>query len=104
MALAWARKKDTPCVQDEVVVANFLRDFSAETEPLRAWLRDGLNSRWTALIMVCGFVVLLALSRALLMPPLVYDCLTYHLTFAAMWIKKGAIFLFKAPDQIIDCA
>ncbi len=81
-----------------------LRDFSAETEPLRAWLRDGLNSRWTALIMVCGFVVLLALSRALLMPPLVYDCLTYHLTFAAMWIKKGAIFLFKAPDQIIDCA
>lgn len=30
MALAWARKKDTPYVQDEVFVANFLRDFSAE--------------------------------------------------------------------------
>ena len=29
MALAWARKKDTPYVQDEVFVANFMRDFSA---------------------------------------------------------------------------
>jgi len=29
MALAWARKKDTPYVQDETFVANFLRDFSA---------------------------------------------------------------------------
>jgi len=29
MALAWARKKDTPYVQDPVFVANFLRDFSA---------------------------------------------------------------------------
>lgn len=30
MALAWARKKDTPYVQDPVFVENFLRDFSAE--------------------------------------------------------------------------
>jgi len=81
-----------------------LRDFSADIDPLRAWLRDGLNSRWAALIIVCGFAVLFALTRALLMPPLVYDCVTYHLTFAAMWIKKGTIFIFKAPDQIIDCA
>ena len=29
MALAFARKKDTPYVQDEVFVANFMRDFSA---------------------------------------------------------------------------
>lgn len=80
------------------------RDFSADIDPLRAWLRDGLDSRWAVLIIVCGFVVLFAFSRALLMPPLVYDCVTYHLTFAAMWIKQGTLFLFKAPDQIIDCA
>ena len=30
MALAWARKKDTPYVEDPVFVANFLSDFSAE--------------------------------------------------------------------------
>jgi DNA topoisomerase-1 len=30
MALAWARKKGTPYVQDEVFAANFMRDFSAE--------------------------------------------------------------------------
>lgn len=29
MALAWARKKDTPYVQDLVFAANFMRDFSA---------------------------------------------------------------------------
>ncbi len=29
MALAWARKKDTPYVQDEVFAANFFADFSA---------------------------------------------------------------------------
>lgn len=29
MAMAWARKKDTPYVRDEVFAANFMRDFSA---------------------------------------------------------------------------
>lgn len=29
MAIAWARKKDTPYVQDPVFAANFMRDFSA---------------------------------------------------------------------------
>ena len=29
MAMAWAKKKDTPYVQDPVFAANFLRDFSA---------------------------------------------------------------------------
>ncbi len=29
MAMAWAKKKDTPYVQDPVFVANFMRDFSA---------------------------------------------------------------------------
>jgi hypothetical protein len=34
------------------------------------------------------------------MPPLAWDCLTYHLTFATVWLKKGTLMLFKAPDQI----
>jgi hypothetical protein len=80
------------------------RNFTADIEPITLWLRDALASRWSVLIIFCGFVVLLSFSRALLMPPLVYDCLTYHLTFAALWIKKGALVLFNAPDQITDCA
>jgi hypothetical protein len=76
------------------------RDFRAEIEPAQLWLRDGLRSRWAVLIIMCGFVVLLSLSRALLMPPLAWDCLTYHLTFASLWLKKGSLVLFKAPDQI----
>ena len=73
---------------------------AADVRPLVTWLRDGLNSRWCALIVICGFVVLLSLSRALLMPPLAWDCLTYHLTLAALWIKKGTLFLLQAPYQM----
>ena len=76
------------------------RNIQADLEPIRSWVSDGLSSRWSALLIVCGFVVLLSLSRALLMPPLGWDCLTYHLTFAALWIKKGTLLLFNAPDQI----
>lgn len=78
------------------------RDLEADSEPLTTWLRDGLSSRWAALIIICGFVVVLSLSRALLMPPLAWDCLSYHLPFATLWIKKGTLLLFNAPDQISE--
>jgi hypothetical protein len=78
------------------------RDLEADIEPLTTWLRDGLSSRWAALIIICGFVVVLSLSRALLMPPLAWDCLSYHLPFATLWIKKGTLLLFNAPDQISE--
>lgn len=76
------------------------RDFQADLQPLRVWVRDGLSSRWAVLIVICGFVVLVSLSRALLMPPLAWDSLTYHLTFAALWIQKGTLMVFQAPDQM----
>ncbi len=76
------------------------RDFSADLEPLSIWLRDGIRSRWAVLMVMCGFVMLLSLSRALLMPPLAWDCLTYHLTSAALWIKSGTLLIFDAPDQL----
>ena len=56
------------------------RNLQADIEPIKSWIRDGLTSRWAALLIICGFVVLLSFSRALLMPPLAWDCLTYHLT------------------------
>jgi len=77
-------------------------NLKADIEPIQEWIRDGLTSKWAVLLIICGFVVFLSLSRALLMPPLAWDCLTYHLTFAALWVKKGTLLLFKAPDQIID--
>ena len=76
------------------------KNFQADIDPIRTWIKDGLASRWACLIVICGFVVLLSFSRALLMPPLAWDCLTYHLTSAALWINKGTLFLFKAPDQM----
>jgi Na+-transporting NADH:ubiquinone oxidoreductase subunit NqrD len=29
------------------------RDLEADSEPLTTWLRDGLSSRWAALIIIC---------------------------------------------------
>ncbi len=78
------------------------RNFNADIEPIRIWIKEGFSSRWSALIIFCGFVVVLSLSRALLMPPLAWDSLSYHLTFAAQWIQKGTLFLFQAPDQIME--
>ena len=76
------------------------RNLEADIGPVKRWIHDGLSSRWAALIIICGFVVLLSLVRALLMPPLSWDSLTYHLTIAAMWIKKGTLFCFQAPYQM----
>ncbi len=76
------------------------RNLEADANPVRQWVRDGLASRWAALIIVCGFVVLLSLVRALLMPPLSWDSLTYHLTSAALWIKKGTLCTLQAPYQM----
>ena len=67
------------------------RNFNADIEPIKTWIRDGLSSRWAVLIIISGFVVFLSLTRALLMPPLAWDCLTYHLTFATLWIKQGTL-------------
>jgi hypothetical protein len=63
------------------------RNIEAEIGPIQSWLQDGLQSRWAALLVIGAFVVLFSFSRALLMPPLAWDCLTYHLTVAALWIK-----------------
>jgi len=88
------------------VASHFLwgkhRNLEADIQPLKTWIKDGLNSKWAVLLIICGFVVLLTFSRALLMPPLAWDCLSYHLPFAALWIKKGTLLLFNAPDQISE--
>ncbi len=77
-----------------------LSNLQADIEPIRIWIRDGLSSKWAVLLIICGFVVLLSLSRALLMPPLHWDSLAYHLTSAALWIKKGTLLIFQAPYKM----
>lgn len=80
------------------------RNIRTDMDPVRSWIRKGLGSPWACLMVICGFVVLLSFIRALLRPPLAWDALTYHLTTAALWVQKGTIVLFKAPDQIADNA
>jgi hypothetical protein len=80
------------------------KNIQADIEPIQSWIRNGLTSRWAALLFICGFVVLLSLSRALLMPPLNWDGLLYHLPLAALWIKKGTLLHFNAPDVLAECS
>ncbi|HPA83106.1 MAG TPA: hypothetical protein PLS95_19970, partial [Thermoanaerobaculales bacterium] len=48
-----------------------------------------------------GFPLVLALAiataRGLLMPPLAWDSLTYHLVFAGTWVQQGRISSFVSP-------
>jgi hypothetical protein len=76
------------------------RNIEAEIGLITVWLKNGLQSRWAALLVIGAFVVLFSFSRALLMPPLAWDCLTYHLTVAALWIQKGSLVVLSAPDQL----
>ncbi len=41
-------------------------------------------------------LALLALARGLALPPLSWDALTYHLTYAASWIQHGGVGRFEA--------
>jgi hypothetical protein len=94
----------TVCCMVIVLIAHLVwgkrRNVGADIGPIRAWIKDGLASKWACLIIACGFVIALSLSRALLMPPLTWDSLTYHLTLAALWIKKGTFLVFNAPHQM----
>ncbi|MBP7829781.1 MAG: hypothetical protein KA248_07670 [Kiritimatiellae bacterium] len=43
------------------------------------------------------FLILLALIRALLLPPLGWDTITYHGVKSALWVQQGTADLFPAP-------
>ena len=77
------------------------KNVQADIKPIMSWIRDGLTSRRADLLIICGFVVLLSFSRALLMPPLTWTSLGYHLNYAASWIKKGALVLSVIPEDIL---
>jgi len=100
----WSTALCLTCAMASHLLWGRFANLRADLEPVKAWVRDGFNSPWACLMVICGLAAAISLTRALLMPPLAWDCLTYHLTLAALWIKKGAIFLFMAPDQIITAA
>jgi len=68
--------------------ADRLREFGA-------WLAERPVRALVAAPIAVVFV--LEVSRALLMPPLAYDSLTYHMAFVARWVQDGAIRPLGSP-------
>jgi hypothetical protein len=54
------------------------------------------------LVVLCGTLLLAQLARALVMPPIAWDSLTYHLTIPAMWVQHGGYWQWSAPDAFGD--
>jgi len=59
-------------------------------QPIPTWLR------WTTVIFAGASIVRFA-YLTLLLPPFVWDSLTYHLTNVAHWVQAGRIELFETP-------
>ena len=71
-------------------------------EPLRTLAADSKESLREppvafALVVVVLPFALMAL-RGLILPPLAWDALTYHLSRAAFWVKNASLHLDPAPD------
>jgi hypothetical protein len=60
----------------------------------------GLRLRGAAALLaaLCGTLLLAEVARGLLMPPLAWDSLTYHLPVPALWIQHGGYWQWAAPD------
>lgn len=54
------------------------------------------------LVAVVGTLLLVQVARALVLPPLAWDSLTYHLTIPAMWVQHGGYWQWSAPDAFGD--
>ncbi len=61
-------------------------------------LRQALSSKGAILFCAAAVSVLILAVKALLMPPLSYDSLTYHLFTAGSWIQNKGTVIFSVPD------
>ena len=55
-----------------------------------------------AAAVLVGTLLVVQLGRALLLPPLSWDSLTYHMTLPALWVQHGGYCQWPAPDAWVD--
>lgn len=60
--------------------------------------RDSVWNYSTAAICIVGFAVLFQFCRGMLMPPLAWDSLTYHMPLAGLWVQNGSYVDLPGPD------
>ena len=65
---------------------------------LAAAVRRAARTPGRPVYLGASVLLILALPRALLLPPLAWDSLTYHLFIAGKWVQEAGTFSLLAPD------
>lgn len=73
-----------------------------EIAEVHAFVLPYARGRGAVLLLVACFVVFFQASRALMMPPVSWDSLTYHMTLAGLWVQNGGYARLLMPDAW-DC-
>jgi hypothetical protein len=76
------------------------RDVVAEVACLQQWLRLVVASRGAVLLCAAAVAVFLAIARGLVMPPLSWDSVMYHLFLAARYVQLHRLAGFDGPPMM----
>lgn len=96
MALLLSLLASVCCHAAVMPIAEFARRLAGDVRgPVRAVLRASPVLK-VIVIVTCGLVSL-KLSKTLLIPPLGWDAVSYHMAKAAMWIQHGRLQTLRGP-------
>ncbi len=73
-----------------------------ELTGVHAFILPYIRGRSAVLFLAVFFIVIFQAIRALMMPPVSWDSLTYHMTLAGLWVQNGGYARLLAPDAW-DC-
>lgn len=77
--------------------------LSIELKAITNWLKWAIASRGNLLFITVVVVISISTIRALLMPPLSWDSLVYHLFFAGTWVQQKGMVLLSVPIEMDAC-
>ena len=76
--------------------------FHEEIAEFRAFILTHVRGRCAVLLITASLIGLIQLTRAIIIPPLSWDSLTYHMTLAGLWVQNGGYTRLLIPDAW-DC-
>lgn len=77
--------------------------LSIELSAIKDWFKWAVGSKGRLLLITLFIVMFISIIRALLMPPLSWDSLVYHLFFAGTWVQQKGMVLFPVPIEMDAC-
>lgn len=71
-----------------------------ELTEAHAFILPYIRGRSAMLFLAAFFAVLFQITRAIMMPPVSWDSLTYHMTLAGLWVQNGGYARLLIPDAL----